>query len=426
MRWPEALKAVADVIARTQPMATDFVADIRPQLFWPARLCDYRPLFCYRCAMRKERGKERGKVWRQSLDAILAGYSSIETAHIRRGTLFLVNLGVPLIVGAARGQSSAALAAVVVGMLFGFADNDGPLASRLRLLLVDAGCIAAGGMLGYLSRDNALVLWPLFVGITLAVGMAAKAGREPLLAGRHAAMAFTVAAAIPSFSLLEVVYLLGVVVLAAASRTIDHLIAGPLPRQPAAPLQLPSGRAGWLRFAVAFSGAATTALWLGGSLDPIHTIWVVTTTLVVMQPDARASYRRIVERIAGTFAGVFAAWMITFGFHSAAAICAVILIVAPLIPHHLAHRYWLHTALIALLVLLAYDLAELDAQGIAKLLPERVIDMLLGCAMALVGTAAAFPRAAAAELDSLIDEAPVAAAPKPGERAAAGRDDGSA
>jgi hypothetical protein len=36
-----------------------------------------------------------------------------------------------------------------------------------------------------------------------------------------------------------------------------------------------------------------------------------------------------------------------------------------------------------LMVLLAYDLAEFDAQSISKLLFERVVDMLLGCAIAL-------------------------------------------
>lgn len=62
-----------------------------------------------------------------------------------------------------------------------------------------------------------------------------------------------------------------------------------------------------------------------------------------------------------------------------------------------------------------YDLAELDAEGIAKLLPERVIDMLLGCAMALVGTAVAFPRAALA--DGTADD--------PKDRLAVDHDDGS-
>ncbi|MDR3420817.1 MAG: FUSC family protein [Xanthobacteraceae bacterium] len=362
---------------------------------------------------------------RQSRSALVIGRVSIDAPKIRRGAIFLVNIGVPLVVGVARGESQAALAAVVVGMLLGFADNSGPLISRLRFLILDAGCIVAGGLIGYVSRDNAALLWPAFVAMALAVGMAPRAGRELLLAGRHAIMAFTVAAAIPTVDLLGFYYLAGVMLLAAATRTADYLIAGPLPRQPVTPLQMPAGRGGWLRFAVAFAGAATAALWLGGTLDPIHTIWVVTTTLVMMQADARASYRRIVERIAGTFAGVFVAWMITRGFHTAPAICVFILLVAPLIPHHLANRYWLHTALIALLVLLAYDLAELNTEGIAKLLPERVIDMLLGCAMALVGTAAAFPRMAAVDGDGLVEESLGASGPDGGKRRPAAEDDGS-
>ena len=71
--------------------------------------------------------------------------------------------------------------------------------------------------------------------------------------------------------------------------------------------------------------------------------------------------------------------------------------VAPLIPHHVGQRYWLHTALVALMILLAYDLVDLHAGGIGDLLTERLKDMLLGCAIALVGTAAAFPRPFVAE-----------------------------
>jgi uncharacterized membrane protein YccC len=336
---------------------------------------------------------------------LFAGGFRIDAAHVRRGLQFLVIIGMPLVVGVVRGESDVALAAVIVGMAFGFADSDGLLWSRLRILALDAACIAAGAGLGYLSRNNDAVLWPLFVAITLAVGLAPLTGRALPLTGRHAAMALTVAAAFPAaVNPRQIYYVLGVLAVAAAARTVDYLIAGPLPRQPAAPLQPPSGHGGWLRYALAFSGAATAALWIGQTLDPTHTIWVVATTLVVMQADARASYRRIVERIAGTFAGVFAAWLITFAFPSVAFVCVCILLVVPLIPHHLAHRYWLHTALIAVMILLAYDLAILDARGMTKLLSERVIDMLLGCTLALVGTAAAFPRLPAAERDSLADD----------------------
>jgi hypothetical protein len=255
---------------------------------------------------------------------------------------------------------------------------------------------------GWLCRDSAGALWAVFVAITLSVGMAARGGREPLLAARHCAMAFTVVAAIPTFDLYQIWYLLGVVALNAATRAIDQFIAGPLPLQSAALLQAPPGQGGWFRFALCYSGAAVAALSIGKTLDPVHTIWVVTTTLAVMLPDAKASYRRIIERVAGTFAGVMAAWAITMVFHSAAFICILILLIAPFIPHHLANRYWLHAALIALMVMLAYDLTALHTRGIANVLTERLEDILLGCAIALVGTAVAFPREAAVELDDLV------------------------
>jgi hypothetical protein len=327
-----------------------------------------------------------------------------DTAQVRRATLFLVNIGVPVIVGLARREPDAALLGAVVGMLLALADNDGELFSRLRLLALGAGAISGGAIVGWLCRDSAAALWVVFVAITLSVGMAARGGREPLLTGRCGAMAFTVAVAIPTFDLYQIWYLLGVLALNAASRAVDQFVAGPLPLQPAAPLQLPSGQGGSFRFALCYSGAALASMWIGRTLDPVHTIWVVTATLLVMLPDARGSYRRIVERVGGTFAGAVAAWVVTMLFHSTAAIGIAILLVAPFIPHHLAKSYWLHTALIAFMVLLAYDLTLIHMHGIANLLTERLEDILLGCAIALVGTAVAFPREAAAEFDAVVED----------------------
>lgn len=327
----------------------------------------------------------------------------LDAGHVRRGMQFLINIGVPLLVGVARGEAQVALPAVIAGMAFGFADSGGPLLSRLRFLVLDALCIALGAVLGHVARGHAVLLVPVFIGLALGIGLAPLTGRMLPVAGRHAAMAFTVAAALPvAFNLPQASYLFGVFLLAAAARTVDYLVAGPLPRQPMVPLQPPSGRGGWLRYAVAFAGAATAALWIGQSLDPTHTIWVVATTLMVMQADARLSYRRIAERVAGTLAGVVAAGLIAAS-QSTALIAAGVLVAAPLIPHHLANRYWLHTALIALLILLAYDLAQFGSQSISMLLFERVIDMLLGCAIALVGTAAAFRRAGVPGSDRAVE-----------------------
>lgn len=202
------------------------------------------------------------------------------------------------------------------------------------------------------------------------------------------------AAAIPGFDLPAFLYFAGAVLPVAATRSIDHLICGPLPLLAATPAGKPSGTGGWLLFATGFAGAAALGMWVGEQ----HGYWIVITTLVVIQTGPSVSYRRIVERVLGTLAGVALAWAIMAAFHGPAPICAAILIVAPLIPHHLTWRYWLHTGLIALMVLLAYDLTQFNSQGLGRLPLERMEDILLGCAIALVGSAVAFPRAVAARV----------------------------
>jgi hypothetical protein len=327
----------------------------------------------------------------------MSGRKPIDPTLLRRGALFFAAIGLPVIVAGLRNEPQAAQLGAVLGLTLAFADNDKDLPRRLRLLLVDGMAIAVGAVAGFVVRGSPYVLWPLFVAIAFATGLSARRGRETLIAVRHLAMAFAVGGTILSFDPHEIWYPLGVVAVNAIARTLDSWFFGPLPLVTVAPMQRPSGHGGWLRFACAYAAASTMGMWIGNSLDPTHLSWIVITTLVVMLPDANASYRRIVERITGTFAGVVAAWAITFTTHSPIVLSFTILLIAPFIPHHLGARYWLHTALIALVVLLAYDLTELSTQGVnteamGDLLLERMKDILLGCAMALVGTVAAFPR----------------------------------
>jgi uncharacterized membrane protein YccC len=118
------------------------------------------------------------------------------------------------------------------------------------------------------------------------------------------------------------------------------------------------------------------------------------TTLAVMQPDGGANYRRILERCVGTVAGVLAAFALTLVLRTPAELAAGMVVVAALLPHQLRRRYWLHTALIALLVLLAYAVATVvgsDRSGMATLFVERLVDVGVGAVLALIGTAIAFP-----------------------------------
>ncbi len=58
---------------------------------------------------------------------------TIDSAAVRRGAIFLVNIGVPLLVGASTGQSQAALAAVIVAVA------DAPFAEPKGTLAVESG-----------------------------------------------------------------------------------------------------------------------------------------------------------------------------------------------------------------------------------------------------------------------------------------------
>ena len=136
----------------------------------------------------RQAGSKLGTHQPRSSGIVMSG-DIIDSAQVRRGALFLVNIGVPVIVGAVRHQPDGALIGAVVGMLLAFADNDRELFSRLRLLALNAVMMAGCGIVGYLCRDLAPTFWSVFVAITLSVGMAARGGREMLLTARHGAIA---------------------------------------------------------------------------------------------------------------------------------------------------------------------------------------------------------------------------------------------
>jgi hypothetical protein len=320
----------------------------------------------------------------------MAAALAIPLVTLRRALLFLFDIGVPFTVGIALGQPAGALLGAISGMVFAFADQDGTLIRRYTILLVVAVAVVIGGALGYVFHGFAPPVWILFAAATFACGAFVGVGKAPVLGARFGAMALVVASGSPAFNPGEVVYLGIAFVTAAIARTVDQALAGPLPHLRGGPPRNPAH--GWWRFALCYSAAACASLWMGLSSDPTRALWVVVATLVAMQADAQASYVRMAERVVGTVFGVVAAYLITSAVQSPWAIAAIVLIVAALVPHHLQDRYWLHTALIAVLVLLAYDLATADQEALHGLFHERLQDVLIGCSIALVGTVIAFPR----------------------------------
>jgi uncharacterized membrane protein YccC len=317
---------------------------------------------------------------------------SVATDTLRRAALFLLATCPPLCVGIWRGEPAGALLGCVCGLWFAFADDEGPLPGRFTILAMATAAIAIGGVLGTFLRGFPWPFWIVFALLTFAVGMLNTHGKAAVLSTRFGSIALVVAAGAPPFQLAEILYAIGTLAVVIAARLIDHAVFGSLVQQRGGAKAVPTG--GWTRFSLAYAAAALVSLRIGLAVDPSRALWLVITTLLVMQPDARASYVRIVERIAGTVLGVVAAYAITSIATDPWIIAACAILIAPLIPHHLQYRYWLHTALIALLVLLAYRLATFDPRVLHGLFTERLQDVVLGGVIGMLGTMLAFPRTA--------------------------------
>src|SRR5690349_676101 len=63
---------------------------------------------------------------------------------LRRGLLFLIAIGVPLLVGLVRDEKGGALVGALTGMLLSLADTEGPLLPRVRMAVTVALGIAIG------------------------------------------------------------------------------------------------------------------------------------------------------------------------------------------------------------------------------------------------------------------------------------------
>lgn len=307
---------------------------------------------------------------------------------LRRGLIFATNIGLPCIAADLAGQQQLVLYCGFIGIFFSFADTDGALANRWAIgALVFVG-VVCGGLIGHLFGAITPTFWIVYALLLFVAGYANQTGRTAHLASRYSAIALVVGLSIPPLTPSDLLYLAFPISVVFVTRTLDQLIAG----RSTPPVRLimtpPATQAGWLRFALAYAGAGCAALWFAQTVSPDRLMWVPAITLAVLLPDMRASYQRIVDTMLGAFFGAVLAWFLTEWLRAASLIYAGILLLSFLLPSQLP-RFWLHTAILAALILLLFDLAYLHNFD-QKLLVERLQDMLLGCGIALVGTTVAF------------------------------------
>ncbi|MFE4552164.1 MULTISPECIES: FUSC family protein [unclassified Streptomyces] len=118
------------------------------------------------------------------------------------------------------------------------------------------------------------------------------------------------------------------------------------------------------------------------SLVPVaRSYWVALTITFVMKPDFGSVFSRALMRALGTVAGLLVAAVVLAAVPLGRWDVAAIFVLAPLIPVLGARGYGHQTAAVTPVILLLSDV--LNHQGTALLVP-RLVDSLMGCAIALV------------------------------------------
>ena len=235
------------------------------------------------------------------------------------------------------------------------------------------------------------IFWAVFFVAVFAAGLLNQLGKGPHFALRFGAISLAVVASLPEIVPQEYAYFAGTVLLCLLSRSVDHLINGPLCFSGPWLGTASFDRWGWFRFALAYALSATAGLWIGIEAGNIRAVWTSAITLVLMVPDVSMTYRRVFGGMAGTVLAVCS--RLPGDEHQPCASLAVrgdLIVAAFLLPSQVM-RFWAFSGMIAVIVLLAWDLASADPRLQPALLAERLVDMTVGAVLVLMFTATLFP-----------------------------------
>lgn len=308
-----------------------------------------------------------------------------------RGVVAVVNVTTALLVGRAVG---AWLLAAMFALLLTLSDTEGALPRRLQSLAWSVPAVALGAALGL-----ALAPWPavfalVFLVLAMGAGVAAWMGTPYTQAGRYAVVGMLVLASHAPPMTTVFATLAAVTALAALTRTVESVVVPDVREGEFATLAEGRARvrvagARCARFVVAY-GALAAIGWLGGrAVDASHPTWIAVSALMVMWPDRRRTHERAVQRVFGTVTGALLGTLVLHMVQRAEAVAALALALTFFVPHFVRRNYWLHSGLIAVFVILASATTATRPTAVAW---ARVVDVLIGCALAGLGTRIAFPR----------------------------------
>lgn len=138
----------------------------------------------------------------------------------------------------------------------------------------------------------------------------------------------------------------------------------------------PVGREYGLRVALCVAATGAVAL----TLHEVHWYWLPATAAFLVKPDMGPLFSRVVNRFAGTVAGVLAFLLCTtlLGGLGSPASVALVVVGGALVPFSLRH-FGLQTAVITVLVL-----AFVQTAGDTEAAPARLLETTLACAIVLL------------------------------------------
>lgn len=297
-------------------------------------------------------------------------------------------IGIGFVVLLAFGSLDQAVVCAIFTNFLCLADKADDLATRVWVQICGALLAAGAGAVGLVVAGNP----PMILLTTFAVALFAGFvhGTSPGVEAipRYALVCLVVCAFLPvgqPATLVAVV--LGSALSLSAVVLDDHIRHGRrgirIARQRAA-VVYPGPR-----FSMVFAGAAAASLGLGLAWIETRPYWVAITTILVMQPDRRANTVRVLQRLAGTLAGVVVAGLVVAGLPGelrARGLLVVVTVLPFLWPLGFDRNYGLGIAILSTWVLLLIDTALPPGEMVGPLFLARLSNTAIGCVVALAGS----------------------------------------
>lgn len=304
--------------------------------------------------------------------------------------VFAIGVGVPIAVGLAWAGPVAALFSGVGAMNALFAD---PRRRALVRLVAIAAAVAV--LLGVAGIASQLRPVPA-VAALVTVAMAFCAGFVPMafpwlsIVTRLAALVMIAVAT----SVLPQGPALGGYLAGALFATLVALAQGVLagvepyadPWQEAK--RLWQGERNGLPYAIAFAFAVALALALAWATGAPKPFWAALAALFVMHPERDQAMQRIASRIAGTFAGVAAAWVVVAWNSDVRVVATIAVAFAAAMPATMRRSVFAGTFVGTVFVLLLLDVGLYAQGGDRPLIEARLWDTLIGTAAVAVASIA--------------------------------------